>query len=63
MKVNPGSEDKLALCPKSQGRGLIVGNFTDDHEHSGYLYLSIEEQEVAKVSHPDLPYISCQNKF
>ena len=32
----------------------MVGDFTDDHEHSGYLYLSVEEQEVAKVSHPDL---------
>ena len=39
-------EDKLALRPNSQGRGLMVSDFID--EHSGYLGLSHEDQEVAK---------------
>ena len=46
-------EDKLALRPNSQGRGLMVSDFID--EHSGYLCLSPEDQEVAKISHADLP--------
>ena len=46
-------EDKLALRPKSQGRGLMVSDFID--EHCGYLRLTPEEEEVAKLSQPDLP--------
>lgn len=46
-------EDKLALRPKSQGRGLMVSDFID--EHSGFLCLSSEEHELAKLSQPNLP--------
>ena len=45
-------ENMLALCPKSQGRGLMVSDFID--EHSGFLRLSSEEQQLAKLSHPTL---------
>ena len=46
-------EDKLILHPKSQGRGLMVSDFID--EHAGYLHLSPEEHEIAKLSMPDIP--------
>jgi len=44
----------LALDPKSQGRGLMVSDFID--EHCGFLRLS--EQQVAKLSHPTLPNVA-----
>jgi len=44
----------LALRPKSQGRGLMVSDFID--EHSGFLCLSSEEKQVAKLSQPNLPH-------
>jgi len=43
----------LALRPKSQGRGLMVSDFID--EHSGFLRLSSEEQQLARLSQPNLP--------
>ena len=46
-------ENMLALCPKSQGRGLMVSDFID--EHSGFLSLSSEEQQLARLSQPNLP--------
>ena len=46
-------EDKLALRPKSQGRGLMVSDFID--EHSGFLRLTSQEHELTKVSQPSLP--------
>ena len=46
-------EDKLALRPKSQGRGLMVSEFID--EHSGFLRLTSQEHELTKVSQPSLP--------
>ena len=45
--------DKLALRPKSQGRGLMVSDFID--EHCGFLRLSAEEYEITKLAKPDLP--------
>ena len=45
--------DKLALRPKSQGRGLMVSDFID--EHCGFLRLSAEEYEITKLAQPDLP--------
>ena len=42
----------LALQPKSQGRGLMVSDFID--EHSGFLRLSSEEQQLARLSQPNL---------
>ena len=46
-------EDKLIICAKSQGQGLMVSNFIN--EHGGYLSLSPEEHEIAKVNKPDIP--------
>jgi len=46
-------EDKLMLRPKSQGRGLMISDSIE--EHGGYLQLSPEEHELAKLSVPDLP--------
>ena len=45
-------ENMLVLCPKSQGRGLMVIDFID--KHSGFLRLSSKEQQLAKLSHPTL---------
>ena len=45
-------EDKLIIRPKSQGRGLMISDFID--EHGGYLHLS-PEHEIAKFTKPDLP--------
>jgi len=49
-------ENMLALCLKSQGRRLIVSDFID--ENCGFLHLSPEEQQVAKLSHPTLPNVA-----
>ena len=43
---------KQPIRPKSQGRGLMVSDFIE--EHGGYLRLSDEEYERAKSSHPEL---------
>ena len=45
-------EDKLIIRPKSQGRGLMISDFIDEHE--GYLHL-FPEHEIAKFTKPDLP--------
>ena len=41
-------EDKQMLRPKSQGRGLMISDFIE--EHGGYLQLAPDEHEIAKVS-------------
>ena len=46
-------EDKITIRPKSQGRGLMISDFIE--EHGGYLQLTTEEHEVAKLSEPNLP--------
>ena len=46
-------QDKLALRPKGQGRGLMVSDFIE--EHNGYLRLAPEEHAIAKLAHPNLP--------
>ena len=43
---------KQPIKPKSQGRGILVINFLD--EHNGYLHLSDEEYDREKGSHPGL---------
>lgn len=40
------------LHPKSQGQGLMISDFIE--EHGGYLRLSPEEHELAKLSGPNL---------
>lgn len=46
-------ENRLTLRPKGQGRGLMVSDFID--EHHGFLRLTSEEHELAKLLHPGLP--------
>ena len=46
-------ENRLTLRPKGQGRGLMISDFID--EHHGFLRLTPEEHELAKLSHPGLP--------
>ena len=46
-------EDRLTIRPKSQGRGLMISDFIE--EHGGYLQLSPEEYEIAKISTPSIP--------
>ena len=46
-------EEKLMIRPKSQGWGLMVSDFIE--EHHGYLQLSPEEHKLAKLSVPNLP--------
>jgi len=46
-------ENRLTLRPKGQDRGLMVSYFID--EHYGFLRLTTEEHELAKMSHPGLP--------
>ena len=41
------------IRPKSQGRGQMGSDFIE--EHHGYLQLSPEEHELAKLSVPNLP--------
>lgn len=43
---------KQPIRPKSQGRGIMVSDFID--EHNGYLRLSDEEYDREKGSHPGL---------
>ena len=46
-------EDRLTIRPKTQGRGLMISDFIE--EHGGYLQLSQEEHEIAKLSTPSIP--------
>ena len=46
-------QDKLAIRPKGQGRGLMVSDFIE--EHNGYLRLAPEEHAIAKLAHANLP--------
>ena len=43
---------KQPIKPKSQGRGIMVSDFVD--EHNGYLNLTDEEFDREKDSHPGL---------
>ena len=45
--------EKQILHPKSQGCGLMISDFIE--EHGGYLQLAPAEHELAKLSMPDLP--------
>ena len=42
------SKGKLIIHPKSQGRGLMVSNYID--EHGRYLHLSPVEHEICNLS-------------
>ena len=46
-------KDKVSLRPKGQGRGLTVSDFID--EYCGFLQVSSEEHELAKLCDPDIP--------
>lgn len=46
---------KVSLYPKEQGRGLMASDFID--EHCGFLRLSSEEHELARLCDPDIPRV------
>ena len=46
-------EGKLAIRPKSIGRGIMVSDFIT--EHDGFLALTDEEHECAKAKYPAIP--------
>ena len=46
-------DDHPALLPKTKGSGVMVSDFVE--EHRGYLELTPEEHDVAKVKFPTIP--------
>jgi transposase len=50
-------EGKLAIRPKSIGRGIMVSDFIS--EHDGYLTLTDEDHERAKERYPAIPKSAC----
>jgi len=47
-----GEKDKIVIEPKGQGRGIMVGDFIE--EHNDYLRLTNEEFTRGQVTYPDL---------
>ena len=46
------------LKPKSKGSGIMVSDFVD--EHNGFLALSDEEYDAAKMKHPNIRKYGCE---
>ena len=46
-------DDHPALLPKTKGSGIMVSDFVE--EHNGYLALTPEEHDAAKVKFPTIP--------
>ena len=48
-----GTGDEPFIQPKTEGAGIMVSDFID--QHSGFLQLSDEEHHLACASDPDFP--------